>query len=324
MAFFLQLFDRMDVRRPISSSKASARTAPVPAPAGGSDPQAALEEIAFRTVGRCKLRVTLRIDRSDLVLMGNLDAPASARLGWSSGGFSCGMVLGTKSWIYGSGAISGVSIGVSNTFRAERKCLETQANDLSFSVSYRPGDRDHQHGVSIVFDTSISADFWLPEYHIWIIFYNYWVTGQRSLVPRTAESIKSIQIASSASTITAIPHQMAIAALIRIRQAVVTMDLGPFKAKGSMVSVAFRALTNGETTSLNIGLGKTSLAVSPVFGGFDGKIESEYLRFETRRRSSRALLPAAEPTVLRMSIDAGDLDGRFHNVVLKQEILRFQ
>jgi hypothetical protein len=260
-----------------------------------------------------QVRMTLRIDRSELRFSCNPDSDAYADVKWESGGLLASTTLGKQDISTLACTISGVTATLSHEFADQgRSCIEAGAKDMAFSLALCNGYGDGhtgdttRRGVSIVLDTQIAAAFRLEAFSAWLIFTSVWIDNAPALdiqphavVPETTNPV-SVPLAVSSSR-----QKLAIAALIRIKSIEFDTNIAVSKAKLSISPLVLRTLSNGERTEVDLKIGTIQVVSA---GDISGTITSDSMSFNTVRRSSRAT-HASDPTVLSMAITAGDLSG---------------
>ncbi len=280
--------------------------------------ESTIQAIANAPTGRCHLRVTLRIDRSELRLSCAPDSNAYVDLKWESGGFLASTTIGCKDISTIAGSVSGVTASLSHEFAEQgRSCIEAGAKDMAFSVTVCPGTYGGDEGMSVVLDTQISAEFRLEAFSAWLIFVSVWIKNApkldiplRAAIPEAASS----DFAPPA----AVESKMALAALIRFRSIDFDANIAVSQAKLEMTPLTLRTVSDGERTEIDLRIGTTQISAQ---GEISGDVRSESLVVTTTRRSSRAT-DSAEATVLKLSIHGGDLSGNLF--LADTNILRFQ
>ncbi|KAK4686556.1 protein CSF1, partial [Tremellales sp. Uapishka_1] len=258
---------------------------------------------AIARAGKVRIRVTLRIDRSELRLSCAPDSNAFVDLKWESGGFLFTMLKGGKDVTSAAGTISGVTVNLSHEFAEQgRSCVEAGARDMSFSVAHSPSIGIHQGGLSIVLDTQISAKFRLDAFSAWLILTSVWLDN----APKLDIPLRAGMVETQAPPTSPRPRsKLKTAALVRIRKVDFDAYIGVTTAKLEISPVVLRVLSNGETTELDVQVGVTQVV---AHGDISGDIKSESLKFNTVRRSARASA-TTDPTVLELSILGGELSG---------------
>lgn len=227
-------------------------------------------------------------------------------LRWESGGFLVSTTLGSEGVSSVIGSISGVKASLSHEFAEEgRSCIEASAKDLAFSVTLCPGAIDNvQKGLSVVLDTQLSAEFRLEAFSAWLIFTSVWIDN----APKLDLPLRTAIPEAAASPPLPVAHdqpKMAVAVIARLRSVDFNANISVSRAKLELTPIILRTLSNGERTEIDLRIGTTSITAR---GDISGDLCSESLVFSTIRRSSRASA-SSDPTVLSMSIDAGDLSG---------------
>jgi hypothetical protein len=275
---------------------------------------------AVRGSGVTSLRVTLRIDRSELRLSCAPDSNAYADLKWESGGLLASTTVGGQDVSSVAGTVSGVTLSLSHEFADQgRSCIEAGAKDLAFSVALCPGYEgdSSKKGLSVILDTQISAQFRLEAFSAWLIFTSVWIDNAPKLdlplhtaIPEAAGPVPSAVQAGD--------NKVAVAALIRFRSIDFDTNIAVCKARLEITPIVLRTLSNGENTEVDLRIGVTQIT---AVGDISGEIRSESLTFNTVRRSSRAT-HQADPTILSMGIEAGDLSGLLF--IGDTNVIRFQ
>ncbi|WVQ79015.1 hypothetical protein IAT38_001107 [Cryptococcus sp. DSM 104549] len=275
-----------------------------PKPVSPTTPEAAACATAHTPpTARTKVRVTLRIDQSELRLSCAPDSNAYVDLKWESGGFLATTTIGGPSNYTVAGTISGVTAYLRHEFAEEgRSCIKAGAKDLAFSVALCPEDRRGVKGLSVVLDTQLSAQFRLEQFSAWLAFAAVWVDNAPSLdLPdRTAA-----EPLVAPSPVTLQPPKLGIVALVRFRTVDFDANVGVTNARLEMTPIVLRTKSNGVKTDVDLSVGVTQITAK---GDISGEIRSESLVFHTSRQSSRSSA-STDPTVLSMSIDAGVLSG---------------
>lgn len=339
LPFFTELVGRIE-RRAKSRTPTAASTVDTPSPSQisvsrspelplldvGERADRAMSKVEEAPTGKIRLRLTLRIDKSELKLSCTPDSNAYVDLKWESGGFVASTLLGGKHTSTLAGSVSGVTAYLSHEFaETGRGCIEAGAKDLAFSVALCSEEGNTERGLSIVVDTGISAQFQLEAFSAWLIFMSVWVDAAPKLdisnkqapassMTSTSAPIKSMPSTSTVQTCTAsgvcqnpVRAKLGVAALIRFRSIDFDANVAVTQARLEMTPVILRTVTDGEETELDLNIGTTSIKAK---GDVSGSVTSESLKFHTIRRSSRSAASfLADPTVLKMSIDAGDLRG---------------
>ena len=254
-----------------------------------------------RSTGKLKIRVTLRIDRSTLRFDCRPDSEAFLTLRWDSGGFIATTTVGGDDFITVAGSISGVTSELGHRLidDSNRSCIIASAKDLAFSVSYLRPTGQHLSGLSVVFETQISAQFRLDSFSLFLMFMAIWVDnipGLKKLGQAPAEAVPTPVHAA------AVP-KLPIVALFRFKTVVFDADLAVTRAKLKLTPIVLRSLSNGERLELEVNVGLTQIE---AIGDISGEVRSESLRFSTTRRSSRASNYSAA-TMLSLMIEGGDL-----------------
>jgi len=332
LPFFVDLVNRVErrhQRKPRKSSLAAAeRKAELVA---ASVSESTLHVIAPAPGSTIRLRVTLRIDRSELRLSCAPDSNAYVDLKWESGGFMTSCSMGGDELSTIAGSISGVTASLSHEFAERgRSCVEAGAKDMAFSVAYCPGSEGGEKGISVVLDTQLSGQFRLDAFSAWLIFISVWIDNApkldvplRAAIPEAA-STSNMAVTAAASQQTVADRneeqrpKMGVAAIVRFRTIDFDANIAVTRAKLEITPIVLRTISNGEKTAVDLQIGTTKITAK---GDISGNLCSDKLVFNTMRRSSRAS-EETQPTVLSMSIDAGDLRG---NLFLGEiNILRFQ
>ncbi|WVQ74514.1 hypothetical protein IAR50_004115 [Cryptococcus sp. DSM 104548] len=284
LPFFVQTVNRMARRQdsPVASP-------PIPKT---SDPAPVVQTPSRTTTN---VRVTLRIDKSELRLSCAPDSNSYVDLKWESGGFFASFTPGKKSHTTVAGSISGVTSYLKHEFAEGKSCIEAGAKDIGFSVT--SGALGGQKFLSVALDSQISAQFRLEQFSAWLAFAAVWIDNAPT-IQRPAKPV----VESSPSTL---PSSTVISTLIRFRAIDFDVNIGVTKANLKISPIVIRAVSNGVKTDLCFSLGVTHVMAR---GDISGDIRSESLSLRTTRQSSRSGV-TNDPTVLSMSIDAGRLSG---------------
>ncbi|ODN76792.1 hypothetical protein L202_05394 [Cryptococcus amylolentus CBS 6039] len=284
LPFFVQTVNRMARRQGSSVPSLSVSKTSDPVPAVQAPKRTATN-----------VRVTLRIDKSELRLSCAPDSNSYVDLKWESGGFFASFTPGTKGHTTVAGSISGVTSYLKHEFAEGRSCIEAGAKDIGFSVT--SGALGDQSFLSVALDSQISAQFRLEQFSAWLAFAAVWIDNTPE-IQRPARPI----VESSPSTL---PNSTVISTLVRFRAVDFDANIGVTKAKLNISPIVIRAVSNGVKTDLCFSLGVTHVIAR---GDISGEIRSESLSLKTTRQSSRSGV-VNDPTVLSMSIDAGHLSG---------------
>lgn len=336
LPFFTELVSRIERRAKsrVATGRTSAQETPAPSQISNRSPELPLLDVGERTdramakvedapTGKIRLRVTLRIDKSELRLSCKDDSSAYLDLKWESGGFVAATLLGGKQTTTLAGTVSGVTVFLSHEFATEGQgCIEGGAKDLAFSVALCSEEGNRERGLSIVVDTGVSAEFQLAGLSAWLEFACVWIENAPKLdvsnkdappssMTSTSAALTSTSSASTVHTSTngsaPVRSKLGVAALVRFRSIEINAKLPVTHAQLKMAPIVLRTVTDGEETELALTVGETTIRAE---GEVSGNVTSESLKFHTIRRSSRSAASfAADPTVLKMSIDGGDLRG---------------
>lgn len=316
--FFVDALNRIEYR--VKASRPSV------APTGHSGPTALssisespLQIIANPRTGKCRLQLTLRIDRSELRLSCAPDSSAYVDLKWESGGFFASTTADEEQVTTMAGTVSGVTASLSHEFADQgRSCVEASAKDMAFSFTLCPGTiNGNQKGLSIVLDTQLSAHFRLEAFSAWLIFIAVWVDSAPKLHIPLRASVPDAATTPSAP-MSAAPPKLSVVALVRLRSVDFDANIAVSTARLEITPITLRTVSNGERTEVDLRSGVTQISAR---GDISGDVRSESLVFNTSRRSSRAS-SSTEATVLELSIDGGDLSGNLF--LAETNIMRFQ
>jgi hypothetical protein len=269
---------------------------------------AALDAIAHAPTGRLKVRATLRIDQSELKLLCDVGisemSDAFLNLTWSSGGFVASTTLGDYEVTSLAGSITGVTIQMGHQHSApEKNCLQAGAKDMAFTIAYCPSaSRSGRKSLSFVFDTSISSVFRLDSYSAWLCFMAVWANDVWNLNTRTnvPEKEADDQIVPAAPT-----QRLAFAIVARFRNIEFDVDLPVTRAQLQIKPLTISATSDGKETNTAVRIGTVNLHGK---GDISGDVTSRNLIMHSTRQSSRTRSNTS-PSVLVMSINAGDLTG---------------
>ncbi|KIR39832.1 hypothetical protein I307_02554 [Cryptococcus deuterogattii 99/473] len=282
---------------------------------------AILQELPHRPTTRAmatrvQVRVTLRIDKSELRLSCASDSNAYVDLKWKSGGFFASTIIGDGSKATVAGTVSGVRAYLRHEFAEGKSCIEAGAKDMAFSIDYGFESLTDRKYLSIVLDSSLSAQFRLEQFSAWLAFAAVWLDNAPSLeLPSRPPLVEASS--SSPSVHTASTPRVTVNALVRFRTVDFDTNIGVTNAKLEMTPVVLRTSSNGVKAELELNLGVTQITAK---GDISGEIRSESLVFRTNHQSSRGEAPN-DRTVLNLSIDAGTLSS---NLSLQEvSVIRF-
>ncbi|KAL1409648.1 Macrophage colony-stimulating factor 1 receptor [Vanrija albida] len=319
LPFFVELVRRVEKR----SKERVAGALPVDSPKPPESPLISFAERVLdqpvipapKASGKLRLRITLRIDRSELRLSCAPDSNAYLDLKWESGGFLVSTLIGGKDTTTFAGSVSGVTALLSHEFAEEgRGCVEAGAKDMAFSFALCNADKK-QRGLSVVVDTQVSVKFRLDAYSAWLIFMAVWVDNAPDLEVLLSDA-SAAQPAAAPVPVTG--PKLAMAAIVRFRSIDFDANVSVSQARLEMTPIVIRTVSNGEQTEVDLSIGITQITAT---GDMSGDIRSESLKFHTTRRSSRAT-DATNPAVLQMAIEGGDLHGNLF--IGDMNIVRFQ
>ncbi|KAK8844716.1 hypothetical protein IAR55_006566 [Kwoniella newhampshirensis] len=277
---------------------------------------------AFQVPSGCpndsEARPIIRCTPSKLRLSCGHDSNAYVDLKWESGGFMASALIGGgENHATVAGTVSGVTAYLRHEFAEEgRSCIEAGAKDMAFSVAYCPASKTGHKGLSIVLDTQLSAQFRLEQFSAWLTFAAVWIESAPKLDLPPKSTIVEAATSPAHTSAVHLP-KLAIAALVRFRSVDFDTNIGVTNARLEMTPIVLRTLSNGEKAEVNLDIGVTQITAR---GDISGEMRSESLIFRTTRQSSRASANS-DPTVLSMSIDAGDLVGSLSLQELK--VFRF-
>jgi len=287
----------------------------------------AVERIAEAPTGKLRVRVTLRIDRSELRLSCAPDSNAYIDLKWEAGGFSVSALLGGKDTTSIAGTVSGVTAYLSHEFAdKDRGCVTAGAKDMAFTVTLCSAEQSRR-GLSVVVDTEVAVQFRLEAFSAWLIFMSVWVDNAPKISALRAETEPaptplSPATAQTPAIVVAPPAQssnkLGVAVLIRLRSVDFDANVSVTQARLQLTPITVRTVSDGEKTEIEASITRTQITAE---GEISGDIRSDNLKFTTVRRSSRAT-DAADPTVLSLAIEGGDLQGNMF--INNLNIVRFR
>jgi hypothetical protein len=307
LPFFVQVASRVEKR---FKSKRSG-SIPQPSPGVGSavsTPDAVETSAPLLAAGGGsvnRLRLTLRIDQSELRFACNPDSQAYVNLRWESGGFLGSTTIGAEEASTFAGTITGVTTNLSHEYdHLGRSCIEASARDLTFSIIHTPNWRDDQAGVSIVMDTRVSAQFRLDLFSAWLTFVAVWVDNAGLDKPLIAAIGDPSTVAAAVPTPpTSESKQIGIAILARFQAIDFDADVTVSHAKLKISPVILHTLSNGSRTRVDLQVGKTEITAA---GDISGTITVDNFAFETVRKSTRAT-EDTDPQLLKLELKSGDL-----------------
>ncbi|ORX35037.1 hypothetical protein BD324DRAFT_652754 [Kockovaella imperatae] len=332
LPFFVELANRVQ-RRVQEKNERSARDTPkepkkpISEPLATAISESTLQKIA-PTSNALRIKLSLRIDRSELRFSCAPDSNAYADLKWESGGFVVTTTLGKPGVSTVSGSISDITSSLSNEF-AERgnNCVEAGAKDMAFAITLCPGEGAKQSALSVVFDTQLMGQFRLDAFNSWLVFVAVWVNDapKLDLLDKLDEAQDSVidlpttplPESQPAGHRRARPNKMAVAILARFRSIDFDANIGVSRAHLLISPIVIRSISNGERTEIDFEIGTTKIS---ALGDISGDLTSESLVFRTMRRSSRSGISPSS-TILSMSIEGGDLEGSLF--LADTNILRF-
>lgn len=300
LPFFVDIAKLVEIRaKEKSKSKMDKR------PSIGHDPAPhapSLSSAKAKAVTR--VSATLRIDQSKLRLF-EPESRAYVDIEWLSGGFFAKMAIGTDENMTFAGTVTGVTTELSNANAPENACIRATARDMVASVVYAPKWRDDHAGVSIVFDTKVSAHFALDQLNSWLTFMAVWGDNAPSMTPPIAAAL----VDPNAPHVPVHRHlekrSMGLAIVARIQAIEFDANAGITQAKLTIQPIVLQTISDGYRTKIDVRIGETKVAAT---GQISGLVRSEYLHFAFDRRSSRAVRQT-DPELLNMSIHAGQLSG---------------
>lgn len=276
--------------------------------------ESALNAIAKAPTGRLRLRATLRIDQSTLTFRSGSDT-SLLDLTWSSGGFVASTTLGADQVTSFAGTISGVALDLRGAFDRGQSCLTAGAQDMTFTLAYCPSGLHHgQRGLSFVLDTSISSQFRLDFYYAFLVLSTEWIDN----APKLAKPMIVQPDDAPACARPSPKLQLAIGAIVRVRQIEFDTDIVVSRAKLSITPLLVKTMSDGENTKIEVRLGTTCVKAE---GQISGNVTSQSLVLKSSRRSSRAREHAIA-SVLTMSIEGGLLAG--HALIADKSVMQFQ
>lgn len=260
-----------------------------------------------------RIRLTLRIDQSEIRLTCAPDSQAYVNLRWESGGFLGSTTFGAEEISTFAGTISGVTTNLSHEYdQLGRSCIEASARDLAFSIIHTPRWSGEQAGVSIVMDTKVAAQFRLDLFSAWLTFVSVWVDNAPSL---------DVPIIAAMGDAPSVPlterRQVGIAILARFQAIDFDADISVSHAKLKISPIVLHTLSNGVRTRVNLEIGKTEITAQ---GDISGTITSNSFTFHTLRRSKRST-DDTDPQLLAMRLVGGDMRGNLF--LAETNIVRF-
>jgi hypothetical protein len=315
LPFFVDVVTRIERR-------AKSRPEPVEPPKPSPEvalpiTERALERIADAPTGKLRLRVTLRIDRSELRLSCAPDSSAYVDLKWESGGFVASTLLGGKDTTTLSGSVSGVTAYLSHEFAEQGQgCIEAGAKDLVFNLALCDADSQQdsqQRGLSIVVDTQVSVKFRLDAFSAWLIFMAVWVDAAPKFEIKKPAEAPTIPVNPVASS------KLGVVVVMRFRSIDFDANVSVTQARLEMTPIVISTVSDGEQSKLDLSIGTTLVTAE---GDISGNLRSESLKFSTVRRSTRATIKPDDSQLLQMKIEGGDLRGNLF--IAGTNIVRFQ
>ncbi|BEI89154.1 uncharacterized protein CcaverHIS019_0205160 [Cutaneotrichosporon cavernicola] len=315
LPFFVDVVTRLERR-------AESRPVPAELPKPSTEStmpitERALERIADAPTGKLRLRVTLRIDRSELRLSCAPDSSAYVDLKWESGGFVASTLLGGKDTTTLAGSISGVTAYLSHEFADQGQgCIEAGAKDLVFNLTLCDAADSLQRGLSVVVDTQVGAKFRLDAFSAWLIFMAVWVDAAPKFeIKKPAETAAptTLPVHPVAST------KLGVAVVLRFRSIDFDANVSVTQARLEMTPIIISTVSDGEQSKLDLNIGTTVVTAE---GDISGNLRSESLKFTTVRRSTRATIRPDDAQLLQMKIEGGDLSGNLF--IAGTNIVRFQ
>nr|ODN85117.1 hypothetical protein L203_05068 [Cryptococcus depauperatus CBS 7841] len=301
LPFFVQLFNRMKSRPnhdrmgsdmnhlldTLNTSPNNSNNSPFHRPVSHS-------------TARIQVRITLRIDKSELRLSCAPDSNAYADLKWQSGGFLASTTIGGGSKATIAGSISGVTASIRHEFAEGKSCIEAGAKDMAFSIDFDHTNSSGLKSLSIILDSQLSGQFQLEQFSAWLTFAAVWLDDASKIGMPSRPTINGVML--NPSSVQSLPAaRTAVAVIIRFRTVDFNAKLGVTNAKLQMAPVVLRTFSDGTKTNVILDLGVTEIKAS---GDISGEIRSDSLIFKTTRWSFRDS-SVKDPTVLSMSIDAG-------------------
>ncbi|GMK54228.1 hypothetical protein CspeluHIS016_0108140 [Cutaneotrichosporon spelunceum] len=278
-------------------------------------PERALERIADAPTGQLRLRITLRIDRSELRLSCAPDSSAYVDFKWESGGFVASTILGRKDTTTLAGSVSGVTAYLSHEFADQGQgCIEAGAKDLVFNVTLCDATDSQQRGLSVVVDTQVGAKFRLDAFSAWLIFKAVWIDA--------APKFESKKSAEAPTTLPVNPvgnTQLGVAVVLRFRSIDFDANVSVTQARLEMAPVIISTVSDGEMSKLDLSIGTTLVTAE---GDISGNVCSESLEFTTVRRATRSRIHPNDAQLLQMKIEGANLSGNLF--IAGTNIVRFQ
>lgn len=263
------------------------------------------QRIQDSPTGKLRLRITLRIDRSELHLSCAPDSNAYIDLKWESGGFSVSTLLGGKATTSIAGSVSGVTAYLSHEFADHgRECVTAGAKDMAIAVTLCNGE-GLGRGLSIVVDTQVSVQFRLEALSAWLIFMSVWVDNAPKIGALKSTEAQPTLAPAPAPASAQPSNKLGVAVLVRFRSVDFDANVSVTQARLQMTPIVLRTVSDGEKTEIDFSIGVTQITAN---GDISGDIRSENLKLTTVRRSRRAT-DSTDPTVLSMEIYGGDLRG---------------
>lgn len=317
LPFFVQIANRLGRKVKRTQSTLMDTSPKTPMEASPAVPQGLSHRPATRAVTtRVRVRVTLRIDKSELRLSCAPDSNAYVDLKWKSGGFFASTIIGDGSKATVAGTVSGVRAYLRHEFAEGKSCIEAGAKDMAFSIDYGFESLTGRKYLSIVLDSLLSAQFRLEQFSAWLAFAAVWLDNAPNLELPSRPPLGEASSSSTSVHTTSTPN-VTVSALVRFRTIDFDTNIDVTNAKLEMAPVVLRTSSNGVKAELELDLGVTQITAK---GDISGEIRSESLIFRTARQSSRGGAPD-DPTVLNMSINAGTLSS---NLYLQElNVIRF-
>ncbi|KAH6910365.1 hypothetical protein BKA70DRAFT_1272889, partial [Coprinopsis sp. MPI-PUGE-AT-0042] len=304
--FLTEVMHRVEARMRTDSS-----LSPVPSPVQIPADSSQLKALSSNSPVNSSLQLSfsLRIDQSKLELTCQPDVNVVAALNWESGGFTLNVSPGAKEVSF-TGAVGGLAIGLRHGFLSE-DCVNLDARNLAFSVSFKKMESLEKHSVSVIsaiIDTEFLGGVRFSRLQDILCFKAVWL-DRIPMWNSTSQAAEPQDLPKStpANESTPTSQDLSTVILVRIRQIKISVDLG------QSISLTVLDLKNAVLRSkLTDRLQEVSLLVEEVTidakGNISGHIHVGDCVFQTNRRSGKsALREENESKMLELKMTSGPL-----------------
>ncbi len=288
LPFLTELVNHIEARM----RKVSSRMIQSPVLSQSSSVASIDKEDTFKAVSSMRISFSLRIDRSKLEFTCQPDVNVVAGLHWESGGFIVNVSPGARQVAF-TGTVGGLSVRLKHGFLSE-ECLQLDARNLTFSVSFSKIELDSRHTmnlVSIALDTEFHGKVRFSRLQDILCFKAVWLDlfplfNSQPTTPKTP--LKHIPDTSFVA-LSPTKQTFSTALLLRIRQINLEVDFGQSISRVTLNlnQTVLRTKLTEASSEMVVHVGELLIVAD---GNLSGHARVPDCLFETTRRTDTQAL----------------------------------